>query len=79
MQLSTATIAEEPTESNGLTPLLSAKEVARLLGLSSFAVYQAARLPVDDPEHLASVRFGSRVLFDAADIRNYIAAHKAAA
>jgi predicted DNA-binding transcriptional regulator AlpA len=64
---------------NTIEPLLNAKQVAKILGLSTFAIYSAARLPATDLEHLASVHFGTRVMFAVEDVRAYIDAHRQAA
>ncbi len=57
-------------------PLLHARDVARILGISSRSVFRLAALPSGHPDRLPMVRIGSRVLFQPADIAAYILRHR---
>src|SRR5437868_6794127 len=64
----------EAVSSADLARLLSLKEVARALGVSSSTVYRLI-----EAGELRRLKVGGRTLFEPAEIQRYIAAQRAAA
>jgi 7-cyano-7-deazaguanine synthase len=62
----------DTSSGNDLSRLLSVKEVARTLGISSSGVYRLI-----DAGELRRIKVGSRTLFDQAEVQRYIAAQRA--
>ncbi len=59
-----------------IEPLLRAREVATILGVSARSVFRLAGLTPGHPDRLPAIRIGARVLFHPEDVASYVEAHR---